>query len=356
MTWIVTGGAGYIGAHVVRRMRAYGLDVLVFDDLSSGRAERLPGGVELVRGSITEPADVDGLFRGRRVTGVVHLAALKSVAESITEPGRYQSVNVDGMKILLYAMRESGVRRMVFASSSAVYGPPAGDVVTERSKINPGSPYGRSKLDGERLITEYGVRSVVLRQFNVVGAGPYRHAADTGTALLPTVVRALTPYGKPVLILGNAHATPDGTAVRDYVHVEDVERAYLAAIEHLARGSGAAQLIVNVGTGTGRSVRQVLEAVGAVAGRAVPFETGGPRAGDLPRVVAATGRAARRLHWKAERTFDEAVRSAVDQLPDLGATGRDALQRHRHRDVVDGPLDQAGVGQIGPAGVADQHE
>ncbi|MBM2623109.1 UDP-glucose 4-epimerase GalE [Actinoplanes sp. LDG1-06] len=319
MTWIVTGGAGYIGAHVVRRMRVSGLDAVVFDDLSGGRADRLPGDVELVRGSITEPDDVNRLLRGRRVDGVIHLAALKSVAESVAEPGRYQSVNVDGMKHLLYAMREAGVSRMVFSSSAAVYGRPAGGTVSERSRANPINPYGRTKLDGERLIKEYGIRSVVLRQFNVIGAGTHPHAADTGTTnLLPAVFRAMAPGAEPVAVLGDRYDTPTGTGVRDYVHVADVVRIYLDAIDHLRSGAGEDQLIVNVGTGAGHSVRDVLNAVGEAADRPVPFRIAPPRDGDVPAIVARTARAAQRLHWKAELSFAEAVRSAWEAWPVSG--------------------------------------
>ncbi|MGK5678452.1 UDP-glucose 4-epimerase GalE [Actinoplanes sp. URMC 104] len=311
MTWIVTGGAGYIGAHVVHRLCAGRRDVVVFDDLSTGRADRLPAGVEVVRGSITDAGDLRRLFAGRRVDGVIHLAALKSVAESIAQPRRYEEVNVDGLRRLLDAMGAARVTRLVFSSSAAVYGHPEGAVVDELSPVEPLSPYGRTKLAGERLIATYPMRSVGLRQFNVIGAGGHRHAADRGgTNLLPAVFRALRPGGPAVRVLGSGYDTADGTAVRDYVHVEDVAEIYGAAVEHLLTRDGERHLVVNVGTGEGRTVFEVLRAAADAAHTPVPYRMAPPRDGDVPAVVAATGLAARRLQWKAERGLGEAVRSA----------------------------------------------
>jgi UDP-glucose 4-epimerase len=311
VTWIVTGGAGYIGAHVVRRMCGLGRDVVVFDDLSTGRADRLPAGAELVRGSITDAGDLARLFAGRRIAGVIHLAALKSVAESVADPIRYQQHNVGGLQRLLDAMRAACVRRILFSSSAAVYGRPDRTEVDEATPTVPTNPYGSTKLDGERLIARAGVRSLVLRQFNVIGAGTHPAAADTGaTNLLPAAFRALGPDSVPVEIQGTGYPTRDGTAERDYVHIDDVAAAYLLGVQYLTADGDEPQLIVNVGTGRGHTVREVLDAVGTAAGRPVRTRDADRRPGDVPAIRASTERAATRLHWKAERDFDEAVRSA----------------------------------------------
>jgi UDP-glucose 4-epimerase len=337
VTWIVTGGAGYIGGHVVHRLRAAGHDVVVFDDLSTGRRERLPQGVELVRGSVTDPGSLARLFAGREVAGVIHLAALKSVAESVALPERYERNNVGGVRNLLAAMGASGVRRVLFSSSAAVYGDPAGATVTEQSPLRPTNPYGWTKLRGEQDILaaagEQGIRSVVLRQFNVIGAGQHPYAADTAaTNLLPAAFRALSD-GPPVSVFGDDYPTPDGTAVRDYLHVEDAAEAYLRGVEHLATGGGEPQLVVNVGAGAGRSVTEILGDVADAAGHPVPSVKAGRRAGDPPWVVADANRALLRLSWKAERDLSAAVgsawrawESAAGHLPHRGAPQGNALQ------------------------------
>jgi UDP-glucose 4-epimerase len=315
VTWIVTGGAGYIGAHVVHRLHAAGHSVVVFDDLSTGLAGRLPRDIELVQGSVTSPMDLERLFADRRVTGVVHLAALKSVAESVTAPERYERHNVDGVRNLLEAMGAAGVRRLLFSSSAAVYGAPARAVVGEDSPTKPTNPYGETKLRGESLIRDaaqtYGIRSVVLRQFNVIGAGRHPGAGDTGaTNLLPAVFRALEPGHPPLAVLGHTYPTRDGTAERDYVHVEDVAAAYLLGVDRLLSPDAETQLVVNIGTGRGHTVHEVLRAVAAAAGRAVPHVAAGPRLGDPPSVVASVERAAACLKWLPDQDLTTAVTSA----------------------------------------------
>ncbi|WP_433296451.1 UDP-glucose 4-epimerase GalE [Actinoplanes sp. CA-030573] len=338
MTWIVTGGAGYIGGHVVHRLHAAGHHVVVFDDLSTGRPERLPAGVELVRGSVTDPASLTRLFAGREATGVVHLAALKSVAESVAVPERYLTCNVGGVRNLLRAMGDAGVRRVLFSSSASVYGEPAGETVAEDFPTEPANPYGETKLLGEQAIREaavdHGVRSVVLRQFNVIGAGRHPYAADTGaTNLLPAAFRALTG-GPPVAVLGVDYPTPDGTAVRDYLHVEDAAEAYLRGVEHLLSAAAEPQLVVNIGAGAGRSVARMLRDVAAAAGRPVPHVAAARRPGDPPSVIADATRAMSRLNWKAGRDVADAVGSAwrawesaaAGHLPHGGVPHRHALQ------------------------------
>ena len=327
MSWLITGGAGYIGAHVVRAMVAAGERVVVLDDLTSGRAARLPAGVPLVRGSVSDGEVTARALAEHGVTGVVHLAARKRAPESVANPTLYYRENVGGLSRLLDTMVAADVRRLVFSSSAAVYGSPDVPLVTEETPCRPVNPYGETKLAGEWLVRAvgraHGVASVCLRYFNVAGAASPELADLGGGNVVPLFFERIEA-GLPPVIFGDDYPTPDGTCVRDYVHVADLADAHLAAAGELARiepGAPAGDLTVNVGTGVGVSVRELATAVGEVTGRALPPVVEGRRAGDPARVVASAELAAARLGFTARRGLTEMVASAWDGWLRRGAAG-----------------------------------
>ncbi|SFC46206.1 UDP-glucose 4-epimerase GalE [Streptomyces aidingensis] len=313
MTWLITGGAGYIGAHVVREMLAAGERVVVLDDLSAGIPDRLPPGVPLVRGTVADRPLLDRTLAGRRVAGVVHLAARKEVAESVARPEFYYRENVHGLTVLLEAVAAAGVRRFVLSSSAAVYGTPDTDRVTEDAPCRPVNPYGETKLAAEWLTRAagraHGMATVCLRYFNVAGAAR-PELADRGTSnVIPLFFERLA-RGEPPQICGDDYPTPDGTCVRDYVHVADLARAHLVAARYTGR-SGGGDLTVNIGTGRGTSVRELAELVAEVTGLREPAaEVTGRRPGDPARVVASVARAAEVLGFTARRDLRDMVASA----------------------------------------------
>ncbi|GGQ74695.1 UDP-glucose 4-epimerase GalE [Couchioplanes azureus] len=311
MRWLVTGGAGYIGAHVVRRLRAARHVVVVLDDLSCGRAGRLPRDVPLVVSTVRDRRAVAWALRRHALTGVVHLAARKSPAESVSRPELYYEENVGGFLAVLQAMSDAGVRRLVYSSSAAVYGAPPPGPVDEGDRTAPINPYGHSKLLGEQLLraagTGTGLSWVALRYFNVSGAAHASLADATPTGLFPLLFDAVVSR-RPFTVTGTDYPTADGSAVRDYVHVDDVARAHLAAMARLRAGA-APQAVFNVGTGNGHSVYEVVRSVEAVTGRAVPCRTGPRRAGDPPAVVADIARIRCELGWRPRRTLPEMVAS-----------------------------------------------
>lgn len=253
MTWIVTGGAGYIGAHVVHLLRARGHSPVVFDNMSTGIPSRVPADVPVERGSVTDPDALDRLFADHPADGVIHLAARKSTVESMRESELYSYANVRGVQALLGAMRRARVGRLLFASSAAVYGDSGRTPAAEERELRPVNPYGETKRAAERLVAEASetfLRAITFRQFNVVGAGTHPMAMDTmRTTLLPAIFTALTG-GPELAVWGRYLGTDDGTAVRDYVHVADVAEAYARGIDALA-GDGTALQVVNLGSGTG---------------------------------------------------------------------------------------------------------
>ncbi|MFJ9929724.1 UDP-glucose 4-epimerase GalE [Streptomyces misionensis] len=313
MTWLITGGAGFIGAHVARSMAGAGEEVVVLDDLSAAVPERLPAGVPLVEGSTLDGARLREVVARHGVTGVVHLAARKQVAESVADPTRYYRENVGGLATLLDVMAEAGVERMVFSSSAAVYGNPDVDLITEDTPCAPVNPYGETKLAGEWLVRAagraHGISTVCLRYFNVAGAAA-PELADTGVFnIVPMVFDRLTRDEAP-RIFGDDYPTPDGTCVRDYIHVADLAEAHLAAARRLAEGAPHGDLTLNIGRGEGVSVRELITVIGEVTGdrRAPVVEARRP--GDAPRAVGSVERAARELGWRARRDVREMVRSA----------------------------------------------
>ncbi|MFE7168502.1 UDP-glucose 4-epimerase GalE [Streptomyces sp. NPDC057616] len=312
MTWLITGGAGYIGAHVARAMSGAGERVVALDDLSAGNPARLPADVPLLEGSSLEGALLKRVFAEHEVTGVVHLAARKQVAESVAQPTRYYRENVGGLATLLEAVAEAGVTRFVFSSSAAVYGNPDVDLITEDTPCAPVNPYGETKLTGEWLVRAagqaHGIATVCLRYFNVAGAAA-PELADTGVFnIVPMVFDRLTRDDAP-RIFGDDYPTPDGTAVRDYIHVADLAEAHLAAARRLD-GGASGDLTVNIGRGEGVSVREMVTVIGEVTGdRRAPLVEA-RRPGDAPRAVASAARAAEELGWTARRGVREMIESA----------------------------------------------
>ncbi|MFI8237372.1 UDP-glucose 4-epimerase GalE [Streptomyces sp. NPDC085866] len=313
MTWLITGGAGYIGAHVARAMTSAGESVVALDDLSAAVPSRLPADVPIVEGSTMDGDLLKRVFADHGVTGVVHLAARKQVAESVAQPTRYYRENVGGLATLLDAMAEAGVGRLLFSSSAAVYGNPDVDLITEDTPCAPVNPYGETKLTGEWLVraagAAHGISTVCLRYFNVAGAAA-PELSDTGVFnIVPMVFDRLTRDEAP-RIFGADYPTPDGTCVRDYIHVADLAEAHLAAARRLSDGDLTGDLTLNIGRGEGVSVRELITVIGEVTGdRRAPLVEG-RRPGDAPRAVASAERAAETLGWRARRGVREMVESA----------------------------------------------
>ena len=311
MTWLLTGGAGYIGGHIAHALKDAGLGVVVLDDLSSGLPSRVPEGVPLVPTSVLDVDRVSAALREHRVTGVVHLAAKKAAGESVEQPLRYYRENVTGFERLLTAMGQAGVGRIVFSSSAAVYGSPDTELVTEESPTVPVSPYGESKLIGEWLLRDLaraaGLSWVSLRYFNVAGAGA-PHLGDTGIFnLIPMVFQALTRGERPK-VFGGDYPTPDGSCVRDYIDVVDLADAHLVAARRLEQGSTGE--VYNVGRGEGVSVKEVLEVVRRVTGTDLAYDVVDRRPGDPARIVASAEKIGRDLGWHARRGLEDMVSSA----------------------------------------------
>ncbi len=316
MTWLVTGGAGFIGAHVVRCFLDSGRDVVVLDDLSYGRTAFLAEGVRLVRGSVVDPDAVGAALTsgpsGSPVEGVVHLAGFKFAGVSVEKPLYTYEQNVTGMHVLLGALLRVGVHNMIFSSSAATYGTPEDEIVTEKSPTRPESPYGESKLIGEWLLRDVGrvepLRHTSLRYFNVVGSGRPDIFDASPHGLFPLVMRALTG-GEPPAVFGTDYPTPDGSCVRDYVHVQDVALAHVAAAEALEQGR-VLEPAYNLGSGTGLSVLQIMDAVRRVTGIAFEPDLRERRTGDPARIVASGALAARDLGWAMRHSVDDMVASA----------------------------------------------
>lgn len=317
MTWLVTGGAGYIGSHVVRAFGEAGLPAVVVDDLSSGHEEFVPDDVPLVRASILDTDAVLAAMREHGVTGVVHLAGFKYAGVSVQRPLHTYQQNVTGTAHLLRAAAEAGVGSVVFSSSAAVYGTPHTDLVTEATPPAPESPYGESKLIGEWLLRDQAratadsatpLRHTSLRYFNVVGSGTPDLYDTSPHNLFPLVLDALVA-GRTPRINGTDYDTPDGTCVRDYVHVADLATSHVAAARALAEGRPL-EPVYNLGSGDGVSVRQIMTAMAEVTGIAFEPEEAPRRPGDPARIVASGERAARDLDWRMRHSLTEMVASA----------------------------------------------
>ncbi|MFE1167869.1 UDP-glucose 4-epimerase GalE [Nocardiopsis sp. NPDC058789] len=311
MKLLVTGGAGYVGGVVTALLTGAGHEVTVLDDLSTGHRDAVAPGAILVEGDLRAATDVlDPSF-----DGVVHLAARSLVSESVRDPGPYWETNVGGTLALLEAARTHGVRRLVFSSTAATYGDPPTDApLRETDPALPTNPYGASKLAVDHLLDgwarSHGLGAVSLRYFNVAGAHlGFGERHEPETHLIPNLLRVASGEIPHASVLGTDYPTPDGTAVRDYLHVADLAGAHLAALEHAAPGT---HRVFNLGGGTGSSVREVLAAVRRVTGHPVPVVEEPRRAGDPAVLVAAVDRARRELGWEPTRGLDEIVADAWD--------------------------------------------
>jgi UDP-glucose 4-epimerase len=308
---LITGGAGYIGAHVVRSLLQDGAAVVVLDDLTTGTASRVDPAATFVEGTVRDRALVGQVLREHAVTGVVHIAAKKQVAESVADPLLYYRENVDGLVALLDACRDASVDRFVFSSSAATYGLPDVDLVDEQTPGVPLSPYGESKLVGEWLLRDceraYGLRAMLLRYFNVAGAAT-PELSDTGVFNLVPMVFERLEAGQRPRVFGGDYPTPDGTCVRDFVHVADIADAHRAAARALDDGAPGATY--NIGRGEGASVLDVLAVVAEVTGRDTTPDVVDRRPGDPARVVAAVDRIRDGLGFSAAHDLRSMVESA----------------------------------------------
>jgi UDP-glucose 4-epimerase len=314
---LVTGGAGYVGSVSAAALLAAGHAVVVLDDLTTGHRAAVPRGARLHVGTYADEAIVTTLLRDERIDAILHCAARSLVAESVRDPSRYYRDNVAGGVGLLEAARAAGVERIVFSSTAAVYGVPAATPIPEDAALDPINPYGESKRTFEAALgwygRAYGLRSVSLRYFNVAGATTdLGEDHDPETHLIPNVL--LAAEGRTSLMLyGDDYPTPDGTCIRDYIHVEDLADAHLRAIDATARDDErtAEPLVLNLGNGDGFSVREVIAAAESVVGAPIPFTVGPRRAGDPPVLVARSTRAAEVLGWRPARpTLESMVGSA----------------------------------------------
>jgi UDP-glucose 4-epimerase len=312
MSWLVTGGAGYIGAHVVRALQNAGLEPVVLDDLSSGFESFVPEAVPFVRASILDGQAVLRTIDRYNVGGVIHVAGFKYAGVSVQRPLHTYEQNVTGTSTLLAAMADRGVDRIVFSSSAAVYGTPDVDLVTEQTRCAPESPYGESKLIGEWLLRDQavavGLQHTSLRYFNVVGSGDPSVYDASPHNLFPLVFDALVD-GRTPRINGNDYPTPDGTNIRDYLHVADLAISHVAAAHRLEAGESL-EPAYNLGSGDGVSVAQIMTAIAEATGIDFTPEIGPRRPGDPARIVASGDLAARDLDWKMRHTLAEMVTSA----------------------------------------------
>ncbi|NJP46220.1 UDP-glucose 4-epimerase GalE [Actinacidiphila epipremni] len=306
---LVTGGAGYVGGVVAARLLRAGHQVTVLDDLSTGFRESVPEGAEFVEGRVQESAKVlDGSY-----DAVLHFAASSQVGESVADPGKYWRNNVGGTMDLLDAMREAGVRTLVFSSTAATYGEPSAVPITEDAVTAPTNPYGATKLAVDHMIgaecAAHGLAAVSLRYFNVAGAyGGQGERHDPESHLIPLVLQVAQGRRDAIAVYGDDYPTPDGTCVRDYIHVADLAEAHLLALDHAAVGE---HLVCNLGNGSGFSVREVVDTARQVTGHPIPETPQPRRAGDPAVLVASAQRARERLGWQPVRTdLAEIIRDA----------------------------------------------
>lgn len=309
-TVLVTGGAGYIGAHTVRELARSGYEPVIYDDLSRGHREHVEG-YELIVGKVEDRESLSRALGSRKFDAVIHFAAESQVGESMTFPEKYFCRNVIGGLTLFSAMLEAGIKKLVLSSSAAVYGEPEKVPIPEDSPLAPTNPYGETKAMLERILDwydkAYGFKSIRLRYFNAAGADPeggIGEEHEPETHLIPLVIRAAVT-GEPVKVFGTDYPTNDGTAVRDYIHVTDLARAHVLALEALERGEGS--FAVNLGTGRGYSVMEVIKTVEKVTGRQVPYEIAPRRRGDPAVLVASSSKAEEWLGFELKHSSLEEI-------------------------------------------------
>ena len=319
MTWMLTGGAGYIGAHIVRAFDTAGLPVVVLDDLSTGIRENVPPEVPFVLASVGDSGAVRAALREHHVTGVLHLAAQKAVGESVAKPLLYWDENVGGMRSLLQSCLDEGVDRVLFSSSAAVFGNPPVDFVTEETPVAPMSPYGETKLVGEWMLRDVaaatGLRWAALRYFNVAGAGAPELADRSVNNLVPMTFRALSA-GKNPQLFGDDYDTRDGSCIRDYIHVVDLAEAHAAAAARLDEAPIGE--VFNVGRGEGVTVSEVFATVREVTGIDFTVDVVGRRAGDPAAYFADATKIGKELDWTARLDLTDMVRSAWEAWEQRG--------------------------------------
>jgi UDP-glucose-4-epimerase GalE len=309
---LVVGGAGYIGSHAAHALRRHGYDVLIYDNLSRGH-RFLAEGFELIEAAIADRAQLTRALD--RVSGIMHFAADSQVGESVENPRKYFDNNVEGGLTLLNAALDAGIKRFIFSSTCAVYGIPAKVPITEDTPRQPVNPYGMSKLFFENALESYGraygLRSISLRYFNAAGAdegGTIGELHHPETHLIPSALKAITGERGPLELFGEDYPTPDGTCIRDYIHVNDLAEAHVLALKHLDAVTASARF--NLGTGQGASVKEVIATIEQVTGSAVPRRMGPRRPGDPPELVADPSRAQSALGWKATRSLRDIVQTA----------------------------------------------
>ena len=313
MTTLVTGGAGYIGSHTVRLLTSQGRDVVVLDTLELGDRSRIPG-VPFVEADIADERAIEKACRKYGIDDVIHFAAYKAVGESMEQPLRYYNNNVAGSIALVHALLANGVERIVFSSSAAVYGNPDHVPVNEDAPLKPESVYAETKVHVERFLSScnaIGLRSVSLRYFNAAGASADASIGenwDMSQNLIPLVMKAILGASGPLRVFGNDYPTPDGTCLRDYIHVEDLAQAHIKALDYLA--TGGTSMACNVGTGQASSVLDVIRMAEEVSGRSVPHVISPRRAGDPTTVFADPTLVRAVLGWRATHDLREIVSSA----------------------------------------------
>jgi UDP-glucose 4-epimerase len=310
-TWLVTGGAGYIGAHVVKSLLENDFKVVIVDDLSTGLARKVPQNVVFEKIDIAETNKLAQIMKSNKVEGVIHLAAKKAVGESMINPSFYYKENIGGFISLLEAMSQADVKRIVYSSSAAVYGTPTENKVTEKSATNPESPYGETKLVGEWLLKAdekaRQIQWIALRYFNVVGAAN-PELGDTGVNnLVPMAFRALSNNQRPQ-VFGGDYATQDGSCIRDYIHVSDLADSHLIAAQKLLNENYCG--IINIGRGQGFSVKQVMDTISEVLGKNINYEVVDRRPGDPAQTIADVSKAKSDLNWEAKKDLKSMVSSA----------------------------------------------
>lgn len=314
MRILIVGGAGYIGSHMVKHLGSAGAQLVVLDDLSNGHADAVTAG-EFIKGDLGDSALLRRIFQSGDFDAVMHFGAFIEVGESVKDPLRYYQNNVAATLILLREMQAAGIRRFVFSSTAAIFGEPVTDFISEDHPRNPINPYGRSKLMVESLLEDcdaaFGLKSVCLRYFNAAGAdrdGQLGERHEPETHLIPLVLQAASGRRRSISIYGTDFPTPDGTAVRDFIHVDDLCQAHRLALDYLLEGGDSARF--NLGNGKGYSVRQVIDTAARVTGCQFPVEETERRSGDPARLVADSERIRSTLGWSPQYDLETIIRDA----------------------------------------------